>query len=86
MPEPEPADNELLVRVEAFAPNPGDIAALAGTIPGRDGSGTVLRSAADGRGPRPGDRVLFLGLAAHRWALHRAVPLSTAAPAPADAS
>lgn len=89
-PEPEPSDGELLVRVEAFAPNPGDIAALAGapagTIPGWDGSGTVLRSAADGRGPQPGDRVLFLGLAAHGWAQHRAVPLATTAPAPADTS
>lgn len=90
VPEPVPSEGELLVRVEAFAPNPGDIAALtgapAGTIPGWDGSGTVLQSAADGQGPRPGDRVLFLGLASHGWAQHRAVLLATTAPAPVDAS
>ena len=89
VPEPVPLPHEMLVRVEAFAPNPGDLAALAeapaGTIPGWDGSGIVLESAADGRGPRVGEHVVFLGLAARGWAQRRAVPHATTAAAPAGA-
>ncbi len=89
VPEPVPLPHEVLVQVEAFAPNPGDLAALAeapaGTIPGWDGSGVVLESAADGRGPRAGERVVFLGLAARGWAQRRAVPSAMCAAAPADA-
>lgn len=89
VPEPEPLPHEVLVQVEAFAPNPGDLAALseapAATIPGWDGSGVVLQSTADGQGPRPGDRVIFLGLAAAGWAQRRAVPRAMTAAAPADA-
>jgi NADPH2:quinone reductase len=87
-PEPEPQAHELLVRVDAFAPNPGDLAALPnsapGTIPGWDGSGVVLRPAADGTGPTTGERVAFLGLTGG-WAQHRAVPSRWTAAAPADA-
>lgn len=89
VPEPSPQPDELLVQVEAFAPNPGDLAALAGapegTVPGWDGSGTVLEPAADGLGPKAGERVLFLGLAARGWAERRAVPRTLTAVAPADA-
>ena len=89
MPEPAPLPHEALVRVEAFAPNPGDIAALAdmprGRIPGWDGSGVVLEPAADGRGPQRGERVVFLGLAAAGWAQRRAVPHAMTAAAPRDA-
>lgn len=89
VPEPAPRPHELLVRVEAFAPNPGDLAALAGTptgaVPGWDGSGVVLAAAADGGGPRVGERVLFLRLDAGGWAQRRAVPHARAAVAPADA-
>lgn len=89
VPEPAPLPHEALVRVEAFAPNPGDLTALAGapagTIPGWDGSGVVLRPAADGRGPRAGSRVIFLGLAAAGWAQRRSVPLGMTAEASADA-
>ncbi len=78
VPEPAPLPHEVLVRVEAFAPNPGDIAALAaappGAIPGWDGSGVVLEPAADGHGPAAGERVIFLGLSARGWAQRRAVP------------
>lgn len=88
--EPSPLPHELLVRVEAFAPNPGDLAALpgaaAGSIPGWDGAGVVLEAAADGAGPQIGDRVLFLGLSARGWAQHRAVPHATTATAPPDAA
>jgi NADPH:quinone reductase-like Zn-dependent oxidoreductase len=77
-----------LVRVEAFAPNPGDLEGLAaspaGAVPGWDGSGVVLAPAADGHGPEAGERVLFLGLAGG-WAQRRAVPHTMTATAPADA-
>ncbi|WP_156156689.1 zinc-binding dehydrogenase [Microbacterium azadirachtae] len=90
MADPSPLPHELLVRVEAFAPNPGDLAALpgapAGSIPGWDGAGVVLQAAADGAGPQVGDRVLFLGLGARGWAQHRAVPHATTAAAPSDAA
>lgn len=88
VPEPSPQPNELLVRVDAFAPNPGDLAALAGvptgTIPGWDGSGVVLESAADGHGPKVGESVIFLGLAAQGWAQRRAVPHANTAIAAND--
>ncbi|WP_345436085.1 alcohol dehydrogenase catalytic domain-containing protein [Microbacterium gilvum] len=88
MAEPTPLPHELLVRVEAFSPNPGDLAALpgvpAGSIPGWDGAGVVLEAAADGTGPRAGDHVLFLGLGARGWAQRRAVPHATTATAPPD--
>ncbi|MBO1901921.1 zinc-binding dehydrogenase [Leucobacter weissii] len=84
--EPSPLPHEVLVRVEAFAPNPGDLAALpgapTGSVPGWDGAGIVLAAAADGAGPRVGDRVLFLGLGARGWAQRRAVPHATTATAP----
>lgn len=87
--EPVPLSNETLVRVEAFAPNPGDIAALdsapLGTIPGWDGSGTVLQAAADGHGPGEGERVLFLGPTGG-WAQLRAVPNTMIAAASAEVS
>ena len=88
VPEPTPLAHEVLVKVGAFAPNPGDLAALAaapaGAIPGWDGSGVVLRPAADGRGPAKGEHVIFLGLAAQGWAQRRAVPHVTMAKAPID--
>ncbi|MFC7619295.1 zinc-binding dehydrogenase [Microlunatus sp. GCM10028923] len=90
VPEPSPLPHELLVRVEAFAPNPGDLAALpgapAGSIPGWDGAGIVLEAAADGAGPQVGDRVVFLGLGARGWAQRRAVPHAATAAAPSDAA
>lgn len=89
VPEPAPQPHELLVQVEAFAPNPGDLVALAGapagSVPGWDGSGTVLEAAADGLGPQAGERVIVLGLAARGWAQRRAVPRTMAAVAPSGA-
>lgn len=86
---PTPLPHELVVRVEAFAPNPGDLAGLAaspaGTVPGWDGSGTVIEAAAGGGGPRVGDRVLFLGLSAG-WAQQRAVSVAMIAVAAPSAS
>ena len=87
VPDPVPLPHEVLVRVEAFAPSPGDLAITptlpAGSVPGWDGSGVVLTPAADGRGPREGERVLFLGLAGG-WAQHRTVPHMMTAAAPDD--
>lgn len=87
--DPEPLPHETLVRVEAFAPNPGDVAALPGAspgvIPGWDGAGTVLQAAADGYGPAQGERVLFLGPSGG-WAQMRAISHTTLAPVSADVS
>ncbi|SDD67654.1 zinc-binding dehydrogenase [Auraticoccus monumenti] len=87
VPDPVPLHHELVVRVEAFAPNPGDLAMAptlpAGSVPGWDGSGVVLAAAADGQGPGVGERVLFLGLAGG-WAQHRTVPHTMTAAAPDD--
>ncbi|MGM1018524.1 MAG: zinc-binding dehydrogenase [Actinomycetota bacterium] len=87
--EPVPLPHEALVEVRAFAPNPGDIAALPsspeGTVPGWDGSGVVIRGAADGSGPQAGERVLFLGMTGG-WAERRVVSPAMMAAAPADAS
>ncbi|WP_344357891.1 zinc-binding dehydrogenase [Brachybacterium phenoliresistens] len=89
VPDPVPQAHEVIVRVEAFAPNPGDLAALpgapAGAVPGWDGSGVVLEPAADGTGPRAGDRVLFLGLTGG-WAQKRAVSRQFLGTAPAGVS
>ncbi len=88
-PDPDPLPHEVVVRVEAFAPNPGDLAALPalgpGSVPGWDGSGVVLRAAADGQGPRAGERVVFLGLSGG-WAQQRAVSHTMIAVAPGEAS
>lgn len=86
-PEPVALPNEAIVRVEAFAPNPGDLAALSGatpgTVPGWDGSGVVVTAAADGHGPQAGTRVIFIGLGGG-WAQRRAVPHSMTAAVPDD--
>ena len=88
LPDPTPLPHEALVGVEAFAPNPGDIEGLVaspvGAVPGWDGSGVVLAAAADGNGPKAGERVLFLGIAGG-WAQRRAVPHTMIAVAPDDA-
>jgi NADPH:quinone reductase len=75
--QPEPAPNEALVAVRAFSVNRGELRLLAsrdeGWRPGQDVAGEVVRPAADGNGPREGDRVA--GLADwHGWAECVAVP------------
>jgi NADPH2:quinone reductase len=74
---PEPAPNEAVVAVRAFSVNRGELRLLAsrdeGWRPGQDVAGDVVRAAADGSGPREGDRVA--GLADwHGWAERVAVP------------
>lgn len=83
--DPVPLPHEALVRIDAFAPNPGDLAALPGSapgsVPGWDGSGVVLEAAADGSGPAAGSPVLLLGMAGG-WARRRAVSISLMGGAP----
>src|SRR6202030_939909 len=77
VPEPQPAPNEALVEVRAFSLNRGELRLLQvrpeGWRPGQDISGVVLRAAADGNGPRAGERVVALTDNAG-WAERAAVP------------
>jgi NADPH:quinone reductase len=77
VPEPEPDADEALVAVRAFGPNRGELHLLTirgdGWQPGQDVAGEVIEPAADGSGPRAGERVA--GLADwHGWAERVAVP------------
>jgi NADPH:quinone reductase len=76
VPVPEPAPDEALVAVRAFAVNRGELSLLAardGWQPGQDVAGVVERAAADGSGPPAGTRVA--GLAEwHGWAEYVGVP------------
>ncbi len=61
---PQPAPDEILIDVKAFAMNRGELTLLAvrptGWRPGQDIAGIVVRGASDGSGPKPGDRVVAL--------------------------
>jgi len=75
--EPEPADDEVLVAVEAFSINRGETFLLeapkAGWRPGKDIAGRVIRAAANSTGPAAGARVV--GHPSSRgWAERVAVP------------
>jgi NADPH:quinone reductase-like Zn-dependent oxidoreductase len=86
-PDPEPADHEALVAVEAYSVNRGEIFLLEarreGWRPGQDVAGRVLRAAANGSGPAEGARV-----AAHvpsgGWAERVAAPVDAIAELPDD--
>ncbi|MFF7338887.1 zinc-binding dehydrogenase [Streptomyces sp. NPDC008163] len=88
-PEPEPADNEAVVAVEAFSVNRGETFQLDGGLarrwdgwrPGKDVAGTVARAAADGSGPAVGTRVVAHP-PAHGWAERVAVPTTDLAELP----
>ncbi len=77
VPEPQPAPNEALVEVRAFSLNRGELRLFQirpeGWRPGQDISGVVLQAAADGNGPRAGERVVALTDNAG-WAQYAAVP------------
>ena len=83
--DPIPASDEMLVRVEAVSLNRGEIRtverAREGAIPGWDVAGTVLRSAADGKGPAVGTRVAAI-LRSGGWAELAAVSRRNAAAIP----
>jgi NADPH:quinone reductase-like Zn-dependent oxidoreductase len=81
---PEPAPDEALVAVRAFAVNRGELTLVAmrdGWQPGQDVAGVVERAAADGSGPPAGTRVA--GLAEwHGWAEYVGVPTNRIAMLP----
>jgi NADPH2:quinone reductase len=88
--EPEPAADETVVAVEAFAINRGETFLLEaprqGWRPGKDVAGRVIRAASDGTGPAVGTRVV--GHPSSRgWAERVAVPVKqlTALPPTLDA-
>ncbi len=62
--EPQVRDHEVLIEIRATSVNRGELALLKvrsdGWIPGQDFAGTVLKSAADGSGPKIGTRVVGL--------------------------
>jgi NADPH:quinone reductase-like Zn-dependent oxidoreductase len=77
VPEPRPAANEALVEVRAFSLNRGELRLFQirpeGWRPGQDISGVVVQPAADGSGPKAGERVVALTDNAG-WAQRAAVP------------
>ncbi len=62
VPEPEPAESEVVVGVRAMAVNRGELRLMAarprGWRPGQDVAGVVVQAAADGSGPGEGSRVV----------------------------
>ncbi|GGY01059.1 zinc-binding dehydrogenase [Streptomyces hiroshimensis] len=85
VPRPVPEPDEVLVKVEAFAPNRGETFLLEsprpGLLPGKDIAGLVVQAAADGSGPGVGARVVghpALG----GWAEYAAVPTHSLAVLP----
>jgi NADPH:quinone reductase-like Zn-dependent oxidoreductase len=77
VPEPQPAANEALVEVRSFSLNRGELRLFQvrpeGWRPGQDIGGVVIRPAADGSGPKAGERVVALTDNAG-WAERAAVP------------
>ncbi|GAA1964702.1 zinc-binding dehydrogenase [Kitasatospora viridis] len=78
VPEPQPAADQALVKVEAYSVNRGETFQLErppgdGWRPGKDVAGLVVQAAPDGSGPAVGSRVVghppALG-----WAEYAAVP------------
>lgn len=84
-PDVVPSAGELLVRVDAISVNRGETfqleAAAPGWRPGKDVAGRVVRSTADGRGPRAGARVVA-HLDEAGWAERVAVPVDRIAELP----
>ncbi len=89
VPEPEPAPDEAVVEVHAFALNRGELALLAGRPegwrPGQDIAGVIVKEAADGSGPKVGTRVVALAEGAG-WAERVAAPTARMAALPGNVS
>ncbi len=89
LPDPRPAPDDVLIEVEAFSVNRGELALLQqrpdGWSPGQDVSGVVRQAAASGRGPTAGTRVV--GLAdGGSWSAAVPVPVHRVAPLPEQVS
>jgi NADPH2:quinone reductase len=86
LPDLEPAPGEVVIGIEAYSINRGELRLLQGPErpgwrPGADVAGRVLRAAADGSGPPEGARVV--GHAPHGgWAERVAVPSDAVAVLP----
>ncbi|WP_405577986.1 zinc-binding dehydrogenase [Streptomyces sp. NBC_01190] len=85
VPVPEPGPGEVLVRVEAFSVNRGELGLFSrraeGWRPGQDLAGTVVRTAAEGGGPAAGTRIAAMNDYGG-WAEYAVVPVDRLATVP----
>ncbi len=84
VPEPAAGPNEVLLKVEAFSLNRGELRQLAqypDWVPGQDVAGVVLEPAADGSGPPAGTRVVAV-VDEGGWAERVAAPTNRLAALP----
>jgi NADPH:quinone reductase len=85
VPDPQPAPNEVLVGVDAFSINRGELALFAGRPegwrPGQDIAGRVVARANGDGGPPIGTRVVAM-VELGGWAQRVAVPVDRLAPLP----
>ena len=86
---PQPGPHMAVVRVETISLNQGEVKLAARAEPGKrigwDLAGTVARAAADGTGPREGERVVGI-LPGGAWAEEVAVPSHALAVLPKEVS
>ena len=88
-PAPAPLPDEAVVRVNAISLNRGEVryalSAPAGRRPGWDLAGVVEQAAANGAGPKAGQRVVGM-LNVGSWAQRVAVPTNALAELPENVS